>query len=295
LNAEAAARAKREKRRANEQKQRTIQRMQLRMTAPMEIGQELEDLTLRTGQEDMFDLGVAEKNVLTFDEEPESVDEEEEGAGASGWETEDGEDALDSEDEQEHRIGALEDDLDGMYDAYKTMRSERDAKFKVKEARKKNADREETWGGIKPTTRDSDESQSEDGSESEVGGWEEMQAARAQDSTSNISDESGDEEPLPHTGKKRKALQDDDGQEEPRPLKRVKTLLTNLRDPKSKSQAQLSRSTQLWFSQDVFAGLGNMEVDEEGPVEDTYTSPPLQQAQKQEKDQVWLFTLISLC
>ncbi len=271
------------------------------MTAPIDIGQELEDHTLRTGQEDIFDLGVAEKkrnNVLTFDEEPESVDEEEEEADASGWGTEGGDCALDSEDERERRIGALEDDLDGMYDAYMTMRSERDTKFKVKEARKKNADREETWGGIKRKAQDSDDSQSEDGSESEVGGWEEMQAAKAQDSTSNISDDSGDEEPFPHTGKKRKELPDDDGQGESRPLKRVKTLgrlLTNLSDPTPKSQAQLSRSTQLWFSQDVFAGLGNMEVEDEDFREDTYVSTPPQQAQKQQKDQVWLFTLISLC
>ena len=274
------------------------------MTAPIDIGQELEDHTLRTGQEDIFDLGVAEKkrkNVLTFDEEPESVSEEEDEAGVSGWETAEDDHTLDSEDEREHRIGALEDDLDGMYDAYRMMRSERDTKFKVKEARKKNADREETWGGIKSKTQDSDDSQSEDGSESEAGGWEEMQAARAQDITSNISDDSDnsdDEEPLPHTGKKRKELPDDDGQAGSRPLKRAKTLdrlLTNLRDPTPKSQAQLSRSTQLWFSQDVFAGLGNMKADDEDSEEDTYISTPLPQAQKQQTDQVWLFTLISMC
>ena len=263
------------------------------MTAPIDIGQELEDLTLRTGQEDMFDLGAAEekgKKPLKIDEEPESVYGEEEDATASGWETED-DDASNSEDERERRIGALEDDLDGMYDAYKAMWSERDAKFKVKEARKKNVDREETWGGIKPKTEDSDGSQSEDGSESEIGGWEEMQAAKVQDGASNTSDDSNDEEPLPHTSKKRKVLLDDDGdQGESRPLKRAKTfdrLLTNLEDPMSKSQAQLSRSTQLWFSQDVFAGLGNMEVDDEDPEDDAHISTPPQKAQKQQKVQVW--------
>ena len=263
--------------------------MQLRMTAPIDIGQELEDITLRTGQEDMFDLSVAEKRrkkVLDIDEEPDSVDEEEEGADATGWETEEDGGALDSEDELERRIGALEDDLDGMYDAYKTMRSERDTKFKVKEARKKNADREETWGGIKRKTQDSDGGESEDGTESEVGGWEEMQAVKAQDGASNTSDDSSDEEPLPATSKKRKAPLNDDGS---RPLKRVKALdrlITNLEDPTPKSQAQLSRSTQLWFSQDVFAGLGSMEVDDEGSEGDNYISLPLQQAQKQQKDQV---------
>jgi len=257
----------------------------------MDIGQELEDITLHTGKEDMFDLGVAEKNckkALQIDEEPESVDEEEEEADTNGWETE-GSGALDSEDERERRIGALEDNLDDMYDTYKTVRSERDAKFKVKEARKKNADREETWGGIKPKTQDSDGDESEDGSESEVGGWEEMQAAKAQDSVSNTSDDSSDEEVLPRSSKKRKAPPDGDGLGESRPSKRVKTLdrlLTNLEGPASKSQAQLSRSTQLWFSQDVFAGLGSMEVDDEDLEDANYLSVPPQQAQTQQKDQV---------
>jgi AdoMet-dependent rRNA methyltransferase SPB1 len=69
------------------------------MTAPIDIGQELEDITLRTGQEDMFDLSVAEKKrktALKIDEEPESVDEEEGGADAAGWETEEDDGALDS-------------------------------------------------------------------------------------------------------------------------------------------------------------------------------------------------------
>jgi AdoMet-dependent rRNA methyltransferase SPB1 len=268
------------------------------MTAPIDIGQELEDPTLRTGQEDMFDLGIAErkgKKDLKIDEEPESVDGEEEEADAGGYETEEDNGPLDSEDERERRVGALEDDLDGMYDAYRMMRSERDAKFKVKEARKKNTDREETWGGIKSKTEDSDGDQSEGESESEAGGWEEMQAAKAQDGASNTSDDSSDEEPSLQTSKKRKVPLDGDGQGESRPLKRAKTsgrLLTNLEDPASRSQAQLSRTTQLWFSQDVFAGLGNMEVDDE---EDGSISTPPQPAEKQQKVRAYQEFLMSLC
>ncbi|KIJ68338.1 hypothetical protein HYDPIDRAFT_24627, partial [Hydnomerulius pinastri MD-312] len=47
LNAEAAAKAKRERRRANEIKTKTIQRMQLQMTAPLDIGLEQNDASLR--------------------------------------------------------------------------------------------------------------------------------------------------------------------------------------------------------------------------------------------------------
>ena len=62
LNAEAAARAKRERRRANEVKTKTIQRMQLQMTAPLDIGMEQSDLSLR-GQVDIFDLEATEKGL----------------------------------------------------------------------------------------------------------------------------------------------------------------------------------------------------------------------------------------
>src|SRR5882762_2555385 len=63
LNAEHAARTKRERRRANEVKTKTIQRMQLQMTAPMDIGMEQHDASLGFGQDDVFDLTGAEKGM----------------------------------------------------------------------------------------------------------------------------------------------------------------------------------------------------------------------------------------
>ena len=61
LNREAEVRTKRERRRANEIKTRTIQRMQLQMVAPFDIGLEQHDASLDLGQDDVFDLSTTEK------------------------------------------------------------------------------------------------------------------------------------------------------------------------------------------------------------------------------------------
>lgn len=60
LRAEAMTKAKREKRKANEKKARTIQRLHLNMTAPEDMTME-DDLAL--AGEDVFDLGQGEKEI----------------------------------------------------------------------------------------------------------------------------------------------------------------------------------------------------------------------------------------
>ena len=177
LNAEQAARTKRERRRANEVKTKTIQRMQLQMTAPMDIGMEQHDASLGYGQEDVFDLTGAERGMkrkggvtmLTGDgyDMPESDESGPEGDG----EGED-EELLDSEEERERKVAGLEAELDGMYDAYQERLKERDAKFKVTEERRKNGLLEE-WHGIQ---KDSDE----DSESEEEGGWDKMEEAKGE-------------------------------------------------------------------------------------------------------------------
>ncbi len=81
----------------------------------------------------------------------------------------------------------LEADLDDLYETYKERRNERDAKFKAKEARSKNKNREE-WSGFK-----ADKSDEESGSEDEVGGWDEMEAAKAAGDSSSDSDSEEEE------------------------------------------------------------------------------------------------------
>lgn len=262
LNNEASARAKRERRKNNEKKTKTIQRMQLSMTAPMDIGQELEDASL-AGQGDIFDLKMADrrrKTLLTQTELSDSDDDLEDGRGSNDEDT----DGLDSEEEQEKRVGALEEDLDELYDAYKTQRADRDAKFKAKEARKNNKDREETWGGIREE-KDSDASDSG----SSAGGWEEMHERKvdsdaSSDEESSSSDSDSDEET---NVRKRKRVPAPPTEDEVPNRKRQRLnggLVTKLKEPQSAGAA--SSASQIWFSQDIFTGLEDaaMEV-ETGP------------------------------
>ncbi|KAJ3902278.1 rRNA methyltransferase Spb1 [Lentinula edodes] len=121
-NAENVACAKRDRRRANEIRNKTIQRMQLQMTAPMDIGLELQDASLG-GQDDFFDLQGAEKgmrkrggvsNLIGTEgvlSQESDVDNDSDNASD--------EEILDSEEEWEKKTRGLENELDGMYDPYR--------------------------------------------------------------------------------------------------------------------------------------------------------------------------------
>ncbi|KDR85096.1 hypothetical protein GALMADRAFT_233718 [Galerina marginata CBS 339.88] len=254
LNADAAARAKRARRRANEIKTRTIQRMQLQMTAPLDIGLEQHDATLG-GQDDMFDLGRAEENIrksrsttFTMDDQGDAIMD-----GSDEDENEvDGPDNLDmapgSDDEREKKVSGLEVELDGLYDAYRERLRERDAKFKVKEARRKNAEREE-WNGIKVKGSDDENSDEEDG------GWDRIQEAKLDDSGSSFGDSSDNSEaedtPVDLTRKRERS-----GLELlPKQTKRQR-LVSNLENPKPKSSAG---AAQVWFSQNIFSGIDGLD------------------------------------
>ncbi|OBZ79287.1 AdoMet-dependent rRNA methyltransferase SPB1 [Grifola frondosa] len=259
LNAEAAARAKRERRRANEVKTRTIQRMQLQMTAPLDIGMEQNDAALGHG-EDVFDLDNAAKALrgkggkarLGEDEdddsdEEEAVDEEEE------------EDVLDSEEEQERKVAGLEAELDGLYDAYQEHLKERDAKYKVKEARKNNKERE-TWGGIRKA--DSDEDSDEEG------GWDKMEQAKDRTGEDSSSDDSSDEEEEDDhdsaiAGKKRRRTDSGDSAQKSKKARPLAKL------DESQAAQKLSRAAQVWFNQDCFAGADLDMGDSESAGEHT--------------------------
>ncbi|KAH9847396.1 Spb1 C-terminal domain-containing protein [Lenzites betulinus] len=247
LNAEAAARAKRDRRRANEVKTRTIQRMQLRMTAPLDIGLEQNDDALRGGL-DMFELDDAK-----------ALRGKRAGAGYDSDSDESASDAesdhefLDEEEERERKVAGLEEELDGMYDAYQEHLKERDAKFKVQEARRNSKAREE-WGGLSKGDEEND-------SDKEAGGYDRIQRAKArmgeESSDDDYSDvESSEEEEKPVAGKKRRA----DGPV-PSSSKTKKARTVGKTDEPAIS-APLSRSAELWFKQDMFAGA-DAEVDDD--------------------------------
>lgn len=245
LNAEARSRSKRERRKANEKRTKTIQRMQLSMTAPMDIGQAFADAQLAHG-EDVFDLGEAEKRGMR--------DADASSASSSEDEDEEEEDEiLVSEDERERKTRQLESALDGMYDTYRQRMAERDAKWKAREARAEDK-KNDAWVGIRKDSDDSSDGEGDDdegvsarvaseNGESEEGGWDVLQAAKYRDSDSG-SDSNDDEVQL-QARKKRKGL---DGSA---------TLITSLDD--GKATLKPSKAAQVWFSQDVFKSVGNLD------------------------------------
>ena len=221
--------------------------MQLQMIAPLDIGMEQHDAALGLGQEDVFDLGRTENGLgkrssarfLTDDDGDLFAESDEE--AEEGNEQNYNADAMDSGEEKEEKLRYLEAELDGLYDAYQGRLRERDAKFKVREARSKNAEREE-WNGI--------QEQASDGSESEEGGWDKMQDAKINDDNSS-SEDSDSEDISSITGRKRKRSKIAVTELNKRPR-----LTTNLKQPTSGTTT--NTAAQVWFSQDVFTGLEDL-------------------------------------
>jgi AdoMet-dependent rRNA methyltransferase SPB1 len=225
--------------------------MQLQMTAPLDIGLEQTDATLGIGQDDMFDLENAEKGLKrrgglsafagqNCDAEIENSEDENE---------ENGDDDVDPEEEGEKKLADLEGELDDLYDAYQEKLKEKDAKFKVKESRKNNLEREE-WHGLREKCGDDSEGSDEDG------GWEKMEEAKGNSGNDSSSEESGNEdEEVLAVGQKRRRRTDEGYQKRAR-------LITTLQEqaPPPNSAAQI------WFRQDLFAGV--LGMDNEGCTDD---------------------------
>ncbi|KAK2461835.1 hypothetical protein APHAL10511_006298 [Amanita phalloides] len=251
LNREVEARTKRERRRANELKTRTIQRMQLQMIAPLDIGLEQHDASLNLGQDDIFDLSKTEKTMhkkgvvdllgSNGDDLGVSEDEDESDAVSTGF--------LHSEDERETRIKDLEEELDGLYLAYQSKLGERDVKSKARNIRQRNEGTEE-WHGIPHKSSDEDD----DSTDEEIGGWNAMEEAKVT-LFDDASDDSDDDGTKIVTGKKRELLPDT--------LSDVSKRPRLLMDPEV-TEPKTNHTTKLWFGRDVFAGEEDLEVESDG-------------------------------
>lgn len=219
------------------------------MTAPLDIGLEQNDAALGVGQEDVFDLGEAERRMnrkaqvqWLNDEMLETSDDEDEGDRNID---EDGdEDVLSPAEERDKRVDGLEAELDGLYDAYKDRLRERDAKFKAKEERAKNKEREKEWNGIQ-TERGSDDENS-DSADSE-GGWEVAQRNKMRDSDTSADESTDDEEGESMSNRKRFRSSKDP----PLPATKRQRLVEDLELLTKPSSA----ASRLWFSQGVFSGI----------------------------------------
>jgi AdoMet-dependent rRNA methyltransferase SPB1 len=150
LSEKETSRKKRERRKENEKKQKEIIRMQLHMTAPSEIG--LEQAGPR-GEGSMFGLKAIDKSgavnriakgkmaILT---EADARKDHDSGFGS-------GETDEESDAEQDQ----LDRELDSLYEQYQERKSDADAKFRAKKARKEHEDGD--WAGFSADNHSSDD------------------------------------------------------------------------------------------------------------------------------------------
>lgn len=268
IREEEAGRKKRDRRRAREKKMKDIQRLQLHMTTPIDIGLERQD---QIGMDDdadmMFDLDEVENThrkgrrvSLPEDASDYSSDEDDSEAGESGAGG-----ATDSEAEsndEDARYRDLESNLDMLYDEYQNQKLEKDAKHRVREARKKRdaeIGNEREWGGIR-TRNDSDAEDGEGDEENLLEGANSSEADDAiaferrndfQDSEDSFSEEGEEAENLPPSGIKRK--------------RESGNLLQSLQPPKQPLQdSQKSRAVAMWYDQPVFKGIDGINDLMEG-------------------------------
>jgi AdoMet-dependent rRNA methyltransferase SPB1 len=208
LNDRESSRKKKDKRRENERKQREIVRMQMHMMPPTEIGLEQAG---PNGEDSMFRLSAVERagaidriarGKMAVNAPP-SDTKEDELAESSDELSDDEEDQLDRE-------------LETLYERYQDRKSEADAKFRAKKARKEHDDGE--WSGLsgdEQNQSDSDELREEEDSEQS----------------------SSEDEAMPKSAPRGQTA---DG---------------------SKIEGRLTKRASLFFDQDIFAGIGDLDAE----------------------------------
>lgn len=270
MKEEEASKKRREKRRSREKKMKDIQRLQLHMTTPMDIGLERQDqIGIDDDADFMFDLNEVEAprrkgKRVALPDDASDVSEDSESDSVDG-ESEDDVDINDTDDEEGGRYRDLEANLDHLYDEYQNQKLEKDAKHRVREARKKRnqeSGNDKEWGGIQEEGSAAEEG--EDDAEIEQGSSE-VDDALAYDRRDDFDDDlessdeelevgEGNEENVPPAGTKRKR---EDG-----------NLLQSLQKPKQPLQtAQKSRAVAMWYDQPVFKGIEGLDSLVQGTFE----------------------------
>lgn len=153
---------KKERRRENEKKQKDIVRMQLNMTAPMDIGMEEQG---PLGEDAMFQLKAIDRDgALNRIAKGKMVKVNEKQPNPAQVSHVAAEDSDDESDEAEDR---LERELDNMYESYKERKAATDAKYRAKRSRKEHDDDE--WEGVSADEQaaSDDESELEEDSDDE--------------------------------------------------------------------------------------------------------------------------------
>jgi AdoMet-dependent rRNA methyltransferase SPB1 len=244
LTKEEATRVKRARRKANEKRAKNLQRMQLNMVVPADIGMEQEG---PDGHQTLFGLSninkagalqqVRKGDMSQLDIQDGMPDDDDYHVEESN---ENDDEYVDSDDDKQE----LEKQLDAMYEAYIERQAERDAKYKVKKMRAK----EDEWKGFDGKNDDSDDDMVSDEGE---------QRKNKDEAFSDDSDsESDDEEHIASLMKKKSKnpLLVDLSNEEAEMAKVTKTGLT--------------KKAAMFFDQDAFKGIEGFDMGGEDEDED---------------------------
>ncbi|KAK0613456.1 AdoMet-dependent rRNA methyltransferase spb-1 [Immersiella caudata] len=153
-----SSKKKRERRRENEKKQKEIVRMQMNMTAPMDIGMDQEG---PRGEGAMFRLKgidqtpalsrIAKGKMIVVKDTPKK--DHDSGLGSSG----------ETDDDSDEDGDRLETELDALYEQYRERKMEADAKYRAKKARQEHEDEE--WEGVSADEKGDDDDEELEGFE----------------------------------------------------------------------------------------------------------------------------------
>ncbi|PWN95510.1 FtsJ-domain-containing protein [Tilletiopsis washingtonensis] len=271
LNDERGKALRKERRKRNAARAKKVQKMQLQMTTPMDVGQDIVDETLVGGADDMFDLTHGPSRPRTAEDSDTDSEEEDE--------------VLDSDAEEQRKLARLEGDLDAAYDTYRQRMSERDAKWRAKEARRLDENRDE-WHGFSAPVRDGrDDAEDSDGGSS-VGGYDDVVTKRKlQEETFDTDDEEDEEDDRADRAavaavtrkagsaskRKARAEESDSDDDIAEPID-TSGLVASLESRGERDQRQ-SREAAIWFDNPLFKGVAGLipegdDEDSEDEVEE---------------------------
>lgn len=225
LNEEATRRAHKERRRRNESRTKAIQKLQLNMTTPMDLGEEWADDALNG--EDYYvadDGGSAGAPKAQMDEDDEDDDEASDG---------------------EAHLAELESGIDTMYEQYQTHLQERDAKWRAKEARRKSGKYEE-WTGIgDDAPADSEDNESD-------GGYGMLERRKFAEETYDSDDAEDDAEEAENVEVEAKP--------KPTPKRRSETRAAAAPLPTTLPATKESATSSIWFDNPLFRDMAPPEA-----------------------------------
>ncbi|MBW0505943.1 hypothetical protein O181_045658 [Austropuccinia psidii MF-1] len=278
LQKETALQKKRERRRLNEKRTRDVQRMQLYMTTPMDIGLENTD-------GEVFGLRNMDSHDLSSDivmEGSEAMESSDESQGSSSASDEDDEDEQLSDTERDLML--LEQGVDVAYEDHQENQLRKDAKRKAREEarrRKHCEEGEAEWTGCKQTDL-GDDADNSSGSGDDLETSRQKQP-RNRDGLDDDDDSESEGEDVTFQAsrimatRKQNVLHTTKSQ----PIKK-QALLVDLKEPVQISNEARKSAADLWFDQAIFRDIGKIEniVMEESDLSDTEPKETLQNGQE---------------